>query len=399
MSEQLKKCNKCNKCGEEKNVGDFRLRMVAGKPYRLPVCKICENTNQQQQRALKKANDDPSIAKNKATAKVLYDSTYEYRIDRARQYKAEHVDACRATNMAYKTLHRSEDLIRQKNYYVKQKQLYLVDPSKYKFHVSRVGIYRASNRKKLLENPDLRKYRLAKFNARAKVLRQNRTPANRTKTFLRAKLVRFLRTPDLEFNAVGCTSLEFYTWIQFQLDQTTGMTMENYGTIWQLDHVAACASFDFDKVYEQLRCFHWSNLSPLSSRENAQKSDKILPDHLTHQLHKYTEYLKLQNETTTLWDITCTYKRYMDGAITTTPLEKSNAGIQGNDLGHVRGDTVTPHNSKNVMDWAIRSEASDRARAVHTARVAKKNVQRLNGYWGALDLVENLDQFMCTLKI
>jgi len=42
------------------------------------------------------------------------------------------------------------------------------------------------------------------------------------------------------------------------------MTWENHGKIWEIDHIKPCASFDLTKLEEQEKCFHYSNLQPLT---------------------------------------------------------------------------------------------------------------------------------------
>jgi hypothetical protein len=42
-----------------------------------------------------------------------------------------------------------------------------------------------------------------------------------------------------------------------------GMSWENYGKVWHIDHIKPCASFDLSKPEEQKICFHFSNQQPL----------------------------------------------------------------------------------------------------------------------------------------
>lgn len=54
-----------------------------------------------------------------------------------------------------------------------------------------------------------------------------------------------------------------------------GMTWENYGKVWHIDHKRPCASFDLTNLEQQKQCFHWTNLQPLFARENLQKGARV----------------------------------------------------------------------------------------------------------------------------
>ena len=69
---------------------------------------------------------------------------------------------------------------------------------------------------------------------------------------------------------LGC-SLEFYKQYleqQFKPD----MTWENYGQLWDIDHIKPCASFNLSIEEEQKKCFHYSNTQPLYKIDNQRKN-------------------------------------------------------------------------------------------------------------------------------
>jgi hypothetical protein len=65
----------------------------------------------------------------------------------------------------------------------------------------------------------------------------------------------------------------FTKWIEFQLEE--GMTMENYGSVWHLDHVLPLSSFNLLDEEELLKAMNWKNIRPLLALKNIQKSNKI----------------------------------------------------------------------------------------------------------------------------
>ena len=61
-------------------------------------------------------------------------------------------------------------------------------------------------------------------------------------------------------------------WLEFQFYD--GMSFDNYGVYWHIDHVRPCSSFDFSDLLHQLLCFNWKNLTPLRADKNISKGGK-----------------------------------------------------------------------------------------------------------------------------
>jgi len=72
---------------------------------------------------------------------------------------------------------------------------------------------------------------------------------------------------------LGCTWQHLVTHLESQFKPR--MTWENYGPYWHIDHKIPCAAFDLTKESEQRKCFHWTNLQPLTAVENFHKSDLL----------------------------------------------------------------------------------------------------------------------------
>lgn len=71
---------------------------------------------------------------------------------------------------------------------------------------------------------------------------------------------------------LGCSVESFWLYLESQFE--SGMTRENYGTAWEVDHILPCALFDLSKPDHQARCFHFSNLQPLTPLANKEKGAK-----------------------------------------------------------------------------------------------------------------------------
>lgn len=113
-----------------------------------------------------------------------------------------------------------------------------------------------------------------------KLWRRNKYKTNlsfRIGTNLTSHLWHSLKGSSYECKSIkvylGCTIEEFKEYIKLQFKD--GMTWENYGPFWELDHIRPRASFDLSKVEEVRNCFHYSNYQPLLKKENTSKSSNF----------------------------------------------------------------------------------------------------------------------------
>lgn len=64
---------------------------------------------------------------------------------------------------------------------------------------------------------------------------------------------------------------------------TRKMKWSNYGSVWEIDHIIPCSSYDLTDEYHQRSCFHYTNLQPLLIADNRRKHDKI-PENVQPEL-------------------------------------------------------------------------------------------------------------------
>lgn len=75
------------------------------------------------------------------------------------------------------------------------------------------------------------------------------------------------------FDLIGCTPNFFVKFLEDKFKP--GMTWQNYGSYWEIDHVRPLISFDLTNP-EQLRAaFHFTNCQPLTAFENNSKHAKM----------------------------------------------------------------------------------------------------------------------------
>lgn len=126
------------------------------------------------------------------------------------------------------------------------------------------------NKKWNLINKDrIRKYRKEK---------RNKNPSDRLIINLRRRTLLALKGKCKSANTMvllGINDLEFL-WKHLEKSFKPGMTRENHGKVWHVDHIIPCASFDLMDPDQQKKCFHYSNLQALFVHENLSKGSKIL---------------------------------------------------------------------------------------------------------------------------
>jgi hypothetical protein len=72
---------------------------------------------------------------------------------------------------------------------------------------------------------------------------------------------------------IGCSIDELKEYLQSKF--TEDLSWSNYGTVWHIDHIIPCSSWDFTKEEEKFYCWNFRNLQPLRAQENQSKRDKF----------------------------------------------------------------------------------------------------------------------------
>lgn len=78
-----------------------------------------------------------------------------------------------------------------------------------------------------------------------------------------------MRTKEL----IGCSTKEFQNHLERNFKR--GMTWENYGRHWHVDHTLPVSSFDHKDPNQLKQCWHWTNLKPMTATKNLRKGARI----------------------------------------------------------------------------------------------------------------------------
>jgi hypothetical protein len=139
--------------------------------------------------------------------------------------------------------------------------------------------YRAKNRERARRWQ--RRYAVANHSKIMDKLRERRRndPLFRLKDAIRGSVRAYLGSKKTRrsatFEIVGCTPDFLRSHLEKQFKP--GMTWENYGSHWHVDHRIPLASGTTPE--EVMGLSHWTNLQPLEALENIMKSDKLPPSH------------------------------------------------------------------------------------------------------------------------
>jgi len=73
---------------------------------------------------------------------------------------------------------------------------------------------------------------------------------------------------------LGCSILELKFYLEGKFKD--GMSWDNYGTKWHIDHVIPLTFFDLTNREQFLKACHYTNLQPLWAKENLIKGNRVV---------------------------------------------------------------------------------------------------------------------------
>lgn len=152
------------------------------------------------------------------------------------------------------------NIILIKEYYQNNKEIKLKYQNKYRLNnlieINKYNLqYQIDNKFKILNNT--KNYRKKRYNNDEKF---------KLEMILRGRLHRALKSQNVHklnktLILLGCTIPEFKLHLESQFKPE--MNWDNHGTVWEIDHIKSCSSFDLTDIKQQKECFHYTNMQPL----------------------------------------------------------------------------------------------------------------------------------------
>lgn len=175
-------------------------------------------------------------------------------------WRVRNLEKCRARGRARSEEYKKKDRVRLKKRYQENKEEHLKKCKAWgeankqrRNEITYAWIKR--NKDKVNANRRRRRKEDENYRMRGRL-------SDRIRNALKAQTVRKKNTTA---ELLGCSVEFFKGYIEAQFAE--GMTWKNI----HIDHIRPCASFDLTDITQQKECFHYTNLRPLSAKENMLK--------------------------------------------------------------------------------------------------------------------------------
>jgi len=190
----------------------------------------------------------------------------------------------------YYETHKDTILSKSKNYYNINKETIQKTSAEYRHNNSDKINAQRKERRKTPEAKQKRKEWEAK-NPHIKLMKILRSRHN---DFFRYNIQQGLKYSTTK--ALGCTPQEFHEYLVSNFGP--GMTMDNHGKVWEIDHTFPLSKIDLNNEEEMMLATHFLNLKPMLKVDNMKKSDSIVVDKELHfkWIREYISEKKLHSK-------------------------------------------------------------------------------------------------------
>ena len=206
-------------------------------------------------------------------------------ISRARKRWREKNEECRAYEAKRYKENKQLIFARHRDYVTRNREKVLAWRHSY-FKSPRGRAVRLASERRCVKRATAYKLGWAKRN-RAQINEHSRTRRQKDASFavrgvLRARLNVALRNYHRDQNVklsvsamrlLGCTATELVMYLESKF--LPGMSWDNRGKVWHIDHIRPLASFDLTDVEQQRVACHYTNLQPLWASDNFRKGARV----------------------------------------------------------------------------------------------------------------------------
>jgi hypothetical protein len=289
---------KCTYCEEIKNLSAFRY--VPSRKVWNAQCNKCENENRRKRRAENPEKfraqaktwreNNPELvaefkkkdgAKRRERAKTetpkegfKYCSKCLVQCPLTEFINSDNIDhkicnGCREVDMRYYEAHKEAKKEEMRQYYIKNNEKIKI----------RKKVFYQDHKDEILEQDRNRYKNDIQF---------------RLAGSLRRRVRSFLGSGEYYSDLLACPLPILEKWFEFNfaLYPEYGMTWDNYGTVWHIDHVVPCSYYNMELENDVLICFNWKNLAPLPARINQSKNNKRSKESELDQLNNLKKFIE-----------------------------------------------------------------------------------------------------------
>ena len=284
----------CPDCNIEKPIDDFK-----NSQRTLPRCKPCQNIARCKKRKESKAKADTITKICKQCNTEKNGSEFEFGTllcklcfsekDKEANHRPSVTDpdkTCKTCNISKSaTMFRKRELVCKE---CNKKKLYEWRENNKERFLEICKTYRDKDDKKVLRNTNRREKYLNSIQYKLTQIYRNRVRVC-------VKTQSFPKNHHIDYEEMlGCNWDLLMNWLEFNMKPD--MSWKNYGSYWHVDHVYPCSLYDFSVEENRLKCFNWTNLTPLEANENLKKSNKLDIDLIQHYRKRAIEFIQ-QNPT------------------------------------------------------------------------------------------------------
>jgi hypothetical protein len=202
-----------------------------------------------------------------------------------KQYRENNKETIKQINKEYYQNNKEKIKEYSKNWYSKNSEK--IAPVKKQWYLNNQDTVKKSRQKWKENNEEFNKWYMNEY-----IKNKYHTNINyRIKTILNKRIRDYIKKDKKTLEYVGCNIPFFKKWIEYQFDEH--MSWDNMGSYWEFDHVIPCASFDFSNEKDIFKCYNWTNIRPLESKENIIKKDKYLNDIINNHYKLVEQYKKI----------------------------------------------------------------------------------------------------------